>query len=248
MSDTHESEPDPAAPPGGFPMPGLAVVIGATGGIGAAMTRRLGETGLFEEVVALGRRTTPALDLTDEASIEAAAAEVAGRGVPLRLVFDATGFLHDEAHQPEKSWRHLTAEGLAHAFALNAIGPALLMKHFLPLMAREGKSVFATLSAKVGSITDNGYGGWYGYRASKAALNQIVRTAAIEASRRRPGLAVVAMHPGTVDTPLSAPFSKAGLAVRDPDTAAGEMWSVIAGLDGEDTGRFLAYDGRELPW
>jgi len=231
-----------------FPAGGLAVVIGATGGIGSAMVRHIGDQGGFDAVIGFGRSTSPALELTDEASVAAAAAAVRDRGPPLRFVFDATGMLHDDGHQPEKSWRYLTAEGLSHAFAINAIGPALVMKHFLPLMAGEGKAVFATLSAKVGSIGDNGFGGWYGYRASKAALNQIVRTAAIEAARRRPDLAVVSMHPGTVDTRLSAPFSKTGLTVRDPDTASAELYDVILRLDGGDTGRFLSYDNTELPW
>jgi NAD(P)-dependent dehydrogenase (short-subunit alcohol dehydrogenase family) len=137
---------------------------------------------------------------------------------------------------------------MAKSFALNAIGPALLMKHFLPMLPRDAKSVFVTLSAKVGSIGDNAAGGWYSYRAAKAALNQLVHTAAIELRHKRPKAVCIAMHPGTVDTPLSAPFAKSGLNVRPPERAAAEMLAVIARLTPEDSGKFFAYDGTELPW
>ena len=135
----------------------LAVVVGG-GGVGAAVVAALREAGDYDEVLALGRRGSPALDLLDEASIAAAAAAVRARGVPT-LVFDATGFLHGGGMEPEKSWRELDPAHLAHAFAINAIGPALLMKHFLPLLPRERRAVFATLSARVGSIGDNRLGG-----------------------------------------------------------------------------------------
>ena len=132
----------------------LAVVVGGSGGVGAALR----DCPAYDEVLALGRRGSPALDLLDEASITAAAAAVRARGVPT-LVFDATGFLHGGGMEPEKSWRELDPAHLAHAFAINAIGPALLMKHFLPLLPRERRAVFATLSARVGSIGDNRLGG-----------------------------------------------------------------------------------------
>ena len=188
----------------------------------------------------------PALDLTDEASVAAAAASLDGAEV--RLVIDATGFLHDAEHMPERSWRQLEAAHMAKAFALNAIGPALLMKHFLPHLSRSGKAVFAALSAKVGSIGDNSMGGWYSYRASKAALNQLMRTAAIELARLRPDAVCVALHPGTVDTPLSAPFAKAGLDVRGPAEAAAQMLAVIDALTSAQNGAFLDYRGHSLPW
>ena len=173
---------------------------------------------------------------------------VADQVVELRRLFDASGFLHGGRFQPEKSWRDLDPAHLAHNFAVNAIGPALLMKHFLPLLPRNGKAVFATLSAKVGSIGDNQLGGWYGYRAAKAALNQLVHTAAIELKRSRPQAICVALHPGTVDTHLSAPFSKAGLAVRPPEEAASDLLAVIDGLKPEQTGGFFDYRGDSLPW
>ena len=225
----------------------LAVVVGGSGGVGAALVAALRDCPAYDEVLALGRRGSPALDLLDEASITAAAAAVRARGVPT-LVFDATGFLHGGGMEPEKSWRELDPAHLAHAFAINAIGPALLMKHFLPLLPRERRAVFATLSARVGSIGDNRLGGWYAYRASKAALNQLVRTAAVELRRGRPQAICVALHPGTVDTGLSAPFAKSGLQVQPPALAAQRLLTVLAGLKAEDSGQFFDYRGERLPW
>jgi NAD(P)-dependent dehydrogenase (short-subunit alcohol dehydrogenase family) len=164
------------------------------------------------------------------------------------LMIDCTGALHDDEFRPEKSWKHLSAEQFARQFAINATGPALLMKHFLPKLPRDEPSVFATLSARVGSIGDNGFGGWYSYRASKAALNQIVRTAAIELQRKWKQAALVAIHPGTVDTALSAPFAKQGLTVRPPEEAARDILAVLEGLDASENGSFIAYDGERLPW
>lgn len=231
-----------------FPPGGAAVVIGAAGGIGAAMTRHLADSGAFADVHALGRGTVPAVDLSDEASIAAAARMLKDTGRDPRLVVVCTGFLHDGETMPEKTWRQIDPAHMAHAFAVNAIGPALLMKHLLPLFPREGKAVFAALSAKVGSIGDNRFGGWYSYRASKAALNQLVRTASIELGRRRHEAICVALHPGTTDTPLSQPFSKDGLTVRDPASAAARLLTVIDGLTPGETGGFFSHDGTALPW
>ena len=224
----------------------IAVVIGS-GGIGGALAEALRSAAEYDEVVVLGRRSTPALDLLDEASIAACARWLAARGAS-ELVIDATGILHGPDMAPEKSWRELDPATLAQAFAINAIGPALLMKHFLPLLPRDRRAVFATLSAKVGSIGDNRLGGWYAYRASKAALNQLVRTASIELRRNRPQAICVALHPGTVDTGLSAPFAKSGLQVQPPALAAQRLLTVLAGLKAEDSGQFFDYRGERLPW
>ena len=237
---THSANP---WPPGS-----LALVIGASGGIGAALLARLQADPRFTRVLGLSRQSQPALDLLHEASIARAAAHVAGLGLPLRLLIDATGLLHGDGHQPEKSWQQLDPVQMAQAFAVNAIGPALLMKHFLPQLPRQGHAVFATLSAKVGSIGDNHLGGWYSYRASKAALNQLVRTAAIELRRRQPQALCVALHPGTVATALSAPFAKTGLQVQAPDHAAARLLGVIDGLQATDSGGFFNHDGSALPW
>lgn len=231
-----------------FPADGIAAVIGSGGGIGAALIDRLEAAGHFVAVVGLSRRSAPPLDLTDEASIVAAARALQARALPVRLVIDATGFLHGHRFMPEKSLRQLDPAHMAHAFAINAIGPALLMKHFLPLLPAQGKSVFATLSARVGSIGDNRLGGWHSYRASKAALNQLVRCAAIELARRAPEAICIALHPGTVATPLSSPFAKTGLDVRPPEQAAAELLDVIEHLQAGDTGGFRDHKGVAVPW
>ena len=219
------------------------VVIGATGGLGAALATALDATG--HATLRLGRTTTPPLDLLDEPSI-AAAAERAGQG--LELVIDATGFLHGDGWMPEKRLRELDPAHLAHAFAVNATGPALLMKHFLPRLARDRRAVFATLSARVGSITDNRTGGWYAYRASKAALNQLVRTAAVELARTHPLAVCVAVHPGTVASNLSAPFAKTGLDVASPARGAERLTAILAALTPARTGLLLDHDGQPIPF
>ncbi len=222
---------------------GVAIVIGCSGAIGGAFMQSLGSS-----AIGFSRHSVPKLDLRDEGSIAAAAAHVATLGTTPELIIDATGFLHGEGFSPEKRFADITPEHLAVSFAINAIGPALLMKHFLPLLPRTGRSVFVSLSARVGSIGDNERGGWYSYRAAKAALNQLIRTAALELRHKRPDAVCISMHPGTVESPLSAPFAKTGLNVRPPAVAVAQMLHVIAGLTAADTGKFFAYDGATLPW
>jgi NAD(P)-dependent dehydrogenase (short-subunit alcohol dehydrogenase family) len=217
------------------------VVIGATGGLGAALLAASGPG-----AIGLSRTSYPPLDLLSEASISAAARHLAGRGI--QQIILATGFLHGSGFTPEKAMRHLDPVHLAHAFAVNAIGPALVLKHFLPLLPRDQRVVCAALSARVGSIGDNRLGGWWGYRASKAALNQIIRNAAIELARTHQQGIMVALHPGTVATHLSAPFAKAGLSVTDPAQAASRILDVLAQLRPEDTGGFFDQAGRPVPW
>jgi NAD(P)-dependent dehydrogenase (short-subunit alcohol dehydrogenase family) len=225
-----------------IPKGGRAVVIGASGGIGAALENALRGT-VFDQVIGVSRAT---IDITDEASIAKAAASIAGDTQPIRLIVVATGLLAGQGIAPEKSWRDLDAATLAQSFAINTIGPALVMKHFLPLLPRGGKSVFAALSARVGSIEDNRLGGWYGYRAAKAALNQMIRTAAVELARSRPEAICVAVHPGTVATPLSAPFMKAGLDIQTPDEAAARLLQVIDTLGAADSGGFFDHVGQAV--
>lgn len=223
------------------------LVIG-TGGLGTALAASLAAP--HTQVLALGRQTLPAVDYESEASLAQAAAWTAERctEAPLRCLVVATGFLHGEPGQPERSWTQLDPAYLRHAFGVNAIGPALVMKHFLPLLPRQGPCTATFISAKVGSIGDNALGGWYGYRAAKAALNQLVKTASIEQARRNREAAIVALHPGTVETPLSQPFSKNGLNVRPAEVAAAEIAQVLRGLGPQDNGRFLDYRGQTLPW
>lgn len=219
------------------------IVIGASGGIGQAFMAELAAQG--RPAIGLSRLSTPPIDLLDEASIAAAAA-VAGDG--LELVIDATGFLHGPGMMPERSWKQLDPAQLAHNFAINAIGPALLMKHFLPRLARDRRAVFATLSARVGSISDNNLGGWYSYRAAKAALNQLVRTASIELKRQSKLSICVALHPGTVATKLSDPFAKAGLELQTPHLAAQRMLAVIDAITPEQSGQLLDHHGAQVPY
>ena len=232
---------------GSFPKAGVAVIFGAGGGIGSALVEALSSTDSFGHVVGFSRKSSPPIDLLDEVSLERATTFAAEMG-ELRLVIDATGFLHDDRQGPEKSWRQLDAGNLARSFALNAIGPALIMKHVLPRLPRSGKSVFATLSARVGSIGDNRLGGWYSYRASKAALNQIVRTAAVELARRSPEGICIALHPGTVATALSAPFAATGLDVHTPAEASRHLLAVVDELTVEANGGFLDWRGQPVPW
>lgn len=223
----------------------LVTIIGATGGIGGALCDAYAGRG--DTVLRLARRTDPPLELLSEPSIAAAAAWAASHG-PLDLVIDATGVLSDDTRRPERAWRELDPAHMAWSYAINVIGPALLIKHFCPALPRTGRTVFAKLSARVGSIGDNKLGGWYSYRASKAALNQLVRTASIELRRHNRDAVCIALHPGTVATPLSSPFAKAGLDTRPAAQAAADLVAVIDGLTPEDTGGFRDHHGAVIPW
>lgn len=221
-----------------------AVVVGASGGVGSALVARLARDARVSRVHQFSRRTPIPIDLTDEATIAAAAATVDGP----RLVIVATGLLHDPDLAPEKRLADVEPGRLARSFQVNAIGPALVLKHFAPRIPRNGKAVLAVLSARVGSISDNRLGGWYGYRAAKAAVNQFVRTAAVELAARKPDAICVALHPGTVDTALSAPFQRSVASGRlfTPDAAAQRLLAVIDGLGPGDTGGFFAWDGQPI--
>lgn len=231
-----------------LPTGGLAVVIGSSGTVGTALLKRLRTDARFADAIGFARGTDPALELTNEASIAAAAEAAKAKGLDLRLVLDATGFLHGDGLQPEKTWRHLSLEGLAHAFAVNATGPALVMKHFLPLLPRKGRVVFASLSARAGSIAENDIGGWYGYRASKAALNQLVRTAANELRRKNRDALCVTLHPGHVESELSAPFGSGGNPTLAADDAAERLMAVLDGLSADATGGFFDHAGEAIRW
>lgn len=213
-----------------------ALILGSTGGIGSALMRRVPN--------AIGLSRQDGLDWTKPEQAEAA---VRGIAAPFELIFDATGALEIDDHGPERQLKAIDAEAMAAQFAVNAIGPALILKHYEHLLPKEGRAVIATLSARVGSIGDNGLGGWISYRAAKAALNQIVKTAAIEIARKRPDAIVVALHPGTVATNLSAKFA-GNRETFTPDQAATKLLDVIHGLTPADTGGFFAWDGSRIPW
>ena len=208
---------------------------------GGGFGRVLQERG---EIIGLSRTSVPPIDLLDEASIAAAAEALKERG-PFDRIIVATGALTVQGRGPEKRLAELDPAIMAQAFAVNAIGPALLIKHFAGLLPAKGRCVFAALSARVGSIGDNRLGGWYSYRASKAALNQVIRTASVEIARKRPDAIVVALHPGTVRTSLSAPFT-----TPDQGTLAEQSAKLlIATLDAAaETGCFLDYSGALVSW
>lgn len=233
-----------------------AAIIGASGGIGGALVSVLAAHPDIDTVHALSRtgrvgegpRIRPArIDIEDEGSI-AEAARLVGEETSLRLVIIATGLLHDAALRPEKTWRDLSAPAFARAFEVNATGPALVAKHFLPLLPRREPAVFAAISARVGSISDNRAGGWYAYRASKAALNQVLKCLAIEEGRRRPELVVAGLQPGTVRTALSSPFRGAVSeeALLDPSDAAEGLLSTVARLTPSESGRLFDWRGEEF--
>jgi NAD(P)-dependent dehydrogenase (short-subunit alcohol dehydrogenase family) len=235
-----------------------AAVFGAAGGIGGAIARTLCDDPRCAIVHAGARSPVAGLaakaqhfrfDLENEASISAAA-ETITRDGPLDLVIVATGLLHAEGIEPEKSWRALQADALMRSFAVNAVGPALIAKHLLPRLARPGKAVFAALSARVGSISDNRLGGWHAYRASKAALNMLVRTLSIELARSHPAAACITLHPGTVDTGLSAPYQRGVSPERlfTAEAAAGRLLGVIDSATSVQTGLMLDWTGSQIPF
>lgn len=222
-----------------------AIVIGASGGIGAALCDTLEARGAL--VTRLSRGSSPPLDLLSDASIEAAAATVAA-DAPFDLILVASGILHGDGLAPEKALRQLDGPALDQIFRVNAIGPALVARHFVPLLRPTGRAIFAALSARVGSIGDNRLGGWFGYRASKAALNQIVKTLAIELARTRPDTIAVTLHPGTVDTALSAPFQR-GLAegqLLAPAASAGHLLDTLDRLSAADSGGCFDWKGERI--
>lgn len=230
-----------------------AVVIGASGGIGSALVEALlartdGVVHAFSRsagTTSSARVIAGTIDTGDEASIAAAAAAVRDTGA-IGTIIVATGLLHSATVQPEKTFRSLNANVLAEYFAVNAIGPALVAKHFLPLLPRKERAVFACLSARVGSIGDNRLGGWYGYRASKAALNMLIKTLSIEIARTAPGVICVGLHPGTVETALSAPFRQriTGENLFTPAVSAERLLGVMDALAPEQSGGCFAWDGH----
>ena len=249
--------------------PRTALVQGASRGLGLAFVRRLLEGSEFEHVIATSRAPEESvelralraehgaslelepLDVLDEASVEAASKRIAARHPALHLLVNCAGLLHEAGRvRPEKRLEAIEPAALRRVFETNAFGPLLVAKHFLPLLAHPERAVLANLSARVGSIGDNRLGGWYAYRASKAAQNMFTRTLAIELARRAPQAICVALHPGTVDTDLSRPFQRGVPAERlfDADRAARQLLGVIGNLTPGQSGEFLAWDGSPIPW
>ncbi|MGB7441981.1 MAG: SDR family NAD(P)-dependent oxidoreductase [Coleofasciculaceae cyanobacterium] len=190
------------------------------------------------------------LDITDELQIAEVVKQISLDVDKLHLVINCVGLLHEGDLQPEKSLRQLNSENLIRYFQVNSIGAVLLAKHLLPLFRHGDRSIFATISAKIGSIGDNRLGGWYGYRASKAALNMFLRTVAIEYRRKSPQTLVVMLHPGTTDTRLSQPFQSNVPEDKlfSVERTVAQLLTVIGNLDESDSGEFFSWDGSRLPW
>jgi NAD(P)-dependent dehydrogenase (short-subunit alcohol dehydrogenase family) len=261
---------DPATPflLSRFELPLTAFIAGASRGIGLAFARHLAAGGQARRIWAGCRAPSSAsalaalaaefdsirvlpTDVTDETTLAAAAAAVAGEAEPLQLVVNCAGFLHrPEGPQPERRLSDVRAEWLMESFAVNAAGPLLLARHLEPALPRRDRAVFASLSARVGSIGDNRLGGWYAYRGAKAAQNMFLKTLSIELARRARGTICVALHPGTTDTELSRPF-QGGVPegkLFSPARAADQLLRVIDELQPADTGKFIAWNGERIPW
>ncbi|KJS43913.1 MAG: C factor, cell signaling protein [Roseovarius sp. BRH_c41] len=218
-----------------------ALIIGASGGIGRAVSAALQARGVM--VTGLSR-SGDGIDLTDEGSIAAALGRLEG---PYELILVATGALEIAGAEPEKALRQVSAQAMLDQFALNCVGPSLVLKHSVRLLPREGRAVFAALSARVGSIGDNNFGGWYSYRTAKAALNQMIHTGAIELVRSHRGAICVALHPGTVETAFTRKYLGRHPAVPAAE-AAENLLRVIDGLRPEASGGFFDWQGKPVPW
>jgi len=237
-----------------FSSPINAAVIGASGGLGQAFVKQLENCSVVENIYAFSRSKTYDanekvesyfLDICDEMDIAEGASRI---NKPLHLVLIATGILHDQDVMPEKTIKTIDQEVMERVFLVNTIGPSLIAKHFIPFLPKSGKSVFATLSARVGSISDNRLGGWHSYRASKAALNMMVKNIAIEIARKHKGASVIGLHPGTVDTKLSSPFQSniKKDKIFSPEQSARYLLDVIDQVNSKDTGKVFAWDGQEI--
>ena len=222
-------------------------IFGASGAIGSALTKRLSEKYPTANLISFSRKSQYSIDYSCEKAL-AEAARLAAKDKPLDLVIVANGILHDEGLMPEKSLHDLSAEKFERIFKVNTITPALIAKYFLPRLNKDSPSIFAALSARVGSISDNALGGWYAYRASKAALNMIIKNAAIEVARRNQQAIIVGLHPGTVDSALSKPFQsniKDG-ALFTAEYSAEKLLLILENLSPVQTGKCFAWDGSEI--
>lgn len=240
-----------------------ALIVGASQGIGLEFVRQFLQTNRVDRVFATYRQPESTLlsmndprlqclpmDITDESQIATGVQKIKDESSKLHYVINCVGILHEETMQPEKSLRQLNADQLLRYFQVNSIGAALLAKHVQPLLKHTDRAIFATISAKVGSIGDNQLGGWYGYRASKAALNMLMKTAAIELKRTCPRTIVVTLHPGTTDTQLSRPFQRNVPPEKlfSVDRTVRQLLAVLDQLQEKDSGEFFSWDGSQLPW
>lgn len=242
-------------------------MVGGNRGIGLGFVKQLLNDARFDRIFATYRTAVSStellelaqtearlqclsMDLTDEAQIEQALTQLKAMTSELHFVINCVGFLHDGSITPEKALRQLQTTNLMHYFQVNSIGAALLAKHLLPLLNHKNPNIFATISAKIGSIEDNRLGGWYGYRASKAALNMLLKTASIEYSRRSKQTAIVMLHPGTTDTRLSEPFQRGVPPEKlfPVEKTVGLLMQVLGTVTLADNGSFFSWNGSRLPW
>ena len=223
-----------------------ALVIGAKGAIGSAFVDAFRSDPNCTHVELVSRESSSGFDLLDSESIRLQAT-LSGSSGPFAIIIDATGALEIQGVGPEKSLNSLNAEQLTQSFLVNAIGPSLVLRHFSPLLA-SGASLYAKLSARVGSISDNKKGGWYGYRASKAALNMMLQTAAIELQRKNTNVRVVALQPGTVRSKLSNPFASSQMHLLEPHESVLGMLTALKNLPVKSGAHFIDYQGNEIPW
>ena len=220
-----------------------ALVLGASGAIGGAFVAALQADPRCAEVLAVSRQSHPDWDITDEASVAALAQGLQG---PFHGVIDATGALTIDGVGPEKRLDDIAADRLMRSWQVNALGPSLLLKHLSPLLAMQERSIWAKLSARVGSIEDNHKGGWYAYRSAKAALNQLLQTTAIELARKRPQLVVAALQPGTVQSRLSQAF--VGDHAMAPEDSVKRLLQVLDKLPANGRAHFVDHEGQVVPW
>lgn len=223
-----------------------ALVIGATGAIGGAFVDAFSNDRNCQRVEKISRKLNPGFNLLDEKSIEHHA-EISRPFGPYQIIIDATGVLNIDSIGPEKSLSSVRRNTVTKSFEINAVGPLLILKYFSPLLA-SGPSIYAKLSARVGSISDNKKGGWYGYRAAKAALNMYLQTASIELQRKNPSLHVVALQPGTVRSPLSEPFVGANVNLLTPEESVDGMLNVLKNLRLKAGAQFIDYKGQHIDW
>ena len=225
----------------------VAIVIGSNGGIGNSVYMQLKNSKLYDQVLGFNKYSELKVDITNEQDLKILKDKILSEDLNLKLLFNAVGYLHDHNYFPEKKVENIDLDYMKKTFLINTIGSALLLKHIAPLMSANTHSIFACLSAKVGSISDNYLGGWYSYRASKAALNQLIKTASIEYKRKKSKLIFASLHPGTVSTNLSKPFI-GKKTIMTPDIAAKKIISVLNNISLEDSGLLIDYNKTIIPF
>ena len=227
------------------PEKNIAIVFGASGSIGGNITLQLQNKNF--KVYDFSRNNNPTVDILNENYLKDISNTFIKQNIKIKLFINAIGFLHDEKYSPEKKIQDINFKYMKKSFEINTIPTALMIKYFVPLMAKDEKSIFATISAKVGSISDNFLGGWYSYRASKAALNQIIKTASIEQKRINKKLIIVSIHPGTVSSKLSKPFI-GKKEVQTPEESAKKIINLLENLTTQDSGLLLDYKNDIIPF